>query len=198
MVFKPLADWKVWLLSIGMFEERYEQLLEGCLVVGWRSDWTTRPTWCHVLYQDWTSSIVTNWSCHCSTISHHHRTIWWWVMHPNCYWIGPSLSPGISQVSIILFTSHDSFLLCFIIFSLTLCHMPLSLLIIGLISFPQWHSPFDLADSFVLSTHFISFTISPIIHTLLDPFVLYCCSIYGSHVCGVLSQPHFLYLSCIG
>ena len=44
MVFKPLADWKVWLLSMGMFEERSGQLLYGCLVVERRSDWMTRPT----------------------------------------------------------------------------------------------------------------------------------------------------------
>ena len=109
MVFKPLADWKVWLLSTGMIEEKYEQLLGGCLVVGRKSDWTTRPTWCHVLYQDWTSSIMTNWSCHCSTISSRHCTILWWVMRPNCYWISPSLSPSIYQVSITLFSSHDPF-----------------------------------------------------------------------------------------
>ena len=27
MVFRPLADWKVWLLSIGMVGKGYEQLL---------------------------------------------------------------------------------------------------------------------------------------------------------------------------
>ena len=29
MVFKPLEDWKVWLLSMGMFEEE----VDGCCVV---------------------------------------------------------------------------------------------------------------------------------------------------------------------
>ena len=135
MVFKPLADSKVWLLSMGMIEERYEQLLDRCLVVGRRSDWTTRPTQHCILYQDKTSSIVTNWSCHCSIISHHHCTIRGCVMHPNRYWIGSSLSPGTCQVSITLFSSYDPFLLCFITLSLTLCHMPLSLLIIRLIPF---------------------------------------------------------------
>ena len=33
MVFSPLEDWKVWLLIMGMFEERSEQLLSGCWVV---------------------------------------------------------------------------------------------------------------------------------------------------------------------
>ena len=47
-------------------------------------------------------------------------------MRPNRYWIGPSVSPGICQVSIMLFSSCDLFLLCFIILSLTLYHMPLS------------------------------------------------------------------------
>ena len=65
------------------------------------------------------------------------------------------------------------------------------------LNLPVTHSPFVLADSFILTTHFISLTILQIIHTLLVAFILYCCSIYGSHVCGVLSWPHFLYLSCI-
>ena len=64
-------------------------------------------------------------------------------------------------------------------------------------SFPMTIFSLCLADSFVPMTHFISLTILPIIHTLLDPFILYCCSIYGSHFCGVLSQPHFSHLSCI-
>ena len=118
-------------------------------------------------------------------------------MHPNHYWIGPSLSLGICQVSIAFFTSHDSFLLCFIIFSLTICHMPLSLLITRPILFPCQCFPFVFDDSSILMTHFISLTILPIIHTLLDAFAPYCCSIYGLHICGVLSQPHFSYLSCI-
>ena len=151
----------------------------------------TRPTRCRVLYQSKTSSIVTSWSCHHCAISHHHHTIWWWVMRSNCYWIGPSLSPGICQVSITLFPSYDPSLLCFIILSLTLCHMPLSLLIFGLIPFPWRHFSFVSADSFVLMTHFISLMILPIVLTLLLAFVSYCCSIYGSHVCGVLSRPQF-------
>ena len=61
MVFKPLADWKVQLLSIGTVEGIYEQL-KDCLVVGWKNDWMTRPTQRHVLYQDWTSSTMTNYS----------------------------------------------------------------------------------------------------------------------------------------
>ena len=156
MVFTPLADWKVRLLSMGMFEERSRWLLGSCWVVVRRSDWMTRPTRCCVLYQSKTSSIVTSWSGHHCTISHHHHAIWWWVMRSNCYWISPSLSPGICQVSITLFSSCDPFLLCFIIFSLTLCHMPLSLLIFGLILFPWRHYPFVFADSFILMTHFIS------------------------------------------
>ena len=150
----------------------------------------TRPTRCHILYQSKTSSIVTSWSCH-------HCAIWWWVMRSNCHWIGPSLSLGICQVSITLFSPCNPFLLCFIILSLTLCHMPLSLLIFRLISFPWRHFPFVSADSFVHMTHFISLMILPIVLTLLLAFVLYCCSFYGSHVCGVLSRPQFLYLSCI-
>ena len=30
MVFTPLADWKVWLLSMGMVERISEQLLGSC------------------------------------------------------------------------------------------------------------------------------------------------------------------------
>ena len=182
MVFTPLADWKVRLLSIGMLSREVSGLLGGCWVVERRSDWMTRPTWRCVLYQSKTSSIVTGWSCHYCAISHHHHAIWWWVMRSNCHWIGPSLSPGICQVSVTLFLPCDHFLLCFIILSLTLCHMPLSLLIFELILFPWWHFPFVSADSFVLMTHFISLTILQIVLTLLLAFVLYCCSIYGSHV----------------
>ena len=165
--------------------------LISCWVEKWLDD---RPTQHRILYQDWTSSIVTNWSCHCPIISCHHCTTWWCVLHPNHYWITPSLSLGICQVGIMLFSSHDPFLLCFIIFSLTLCHMPLFLLIIELIPFPWQHSPFVFDRSFVLMTHFISLTILPIIHTLFDAFLSYCYSIYGLHICGVLSWPHFSYL----
>ena len=180
MVFTPLADWKVQLFNMGIVVEGSRWLLGSCWVVVRRSDWMTRPTQHHILYQSKTSSIVTRWSCHHSAISHHHHAIWWWVMRSNCYWIGPSLSPGICQVSITLFSPCDSFTLCFIIFSLPLCHMPLSLLILGLIPFPWQHFPFVSADSFVPITHFISLTILPIILTLLLAFVSYCCSIYGT------------------
>ena len=93
-------------------------------------------------------------------------------MHSNHYWIGPSLSPGNCQVSITLFSPCDPFLLCVIILFLTLCHMPLSLLIFGQISFSWWHFPFVLADSFILMTHFISLMILPIVLTLVLAFVL--------------------------
>ena len=52
---------------------------------------------------------MTSWSCHHCAISPHHHAIWWWVMRSNRYWIGPSLSPGICQVSITLFSSCDPF-----------------------------------------------------------------------------------------
>ena len=181
-----------------MVEKRCEWLLAGYWIVGKRSDWKTGLTWWHILYQDKTSSIVTSWSCHCPTISCHHHAIWWYVMHSNCYWISPSLSPGVCQVSITFFSSHDLSLLCFIILSPTLCHMPLSLLITGLLSFPWWHFPFVLADSFVPMTHFISIMILPIVLTLFVAFVSYCCSIYGSHICGVLSWPHFCIWAALG
>ena len=156
MVFSPLADWKVRLLVIGMLGKEVGGLLGSWWVVERRSDWMTRPTRRRVLYQSKTSSIVTSWSCHRCAISYHHHAIWWWVMRPNRYWIGPSLSPGIWQVSITLFSSCNPFLSCFIILSLTICHMPLFLLIFGPILFPWRCFPFVLADSFVLMTHFIS------------------------------------------
>ena len=156
MVFTPLVDWKVRLLSIGMLVERSRWLLGGCWDVVRRSDWMTRPTWHRVLYQSKTSSIMTGWSCHHCATSHHHHAIWWWVKCSNRYWIGPSLSPGICQVSITLFSSCDPLLLCFIILSLTTCHMPLSLLISGPIPFSWRRFPFVPDDSFVLMTHFIS------------------------------------------
>ena len=196
-MFTPLADWKVQLLSMGMFEKRSRWLLGGCRDVVRKSDWMKRLTRRHILYQGKTSSIVTGWSCHHCAISYHYHAIWWWVIRSDRYWIGPSLSPGVCQVSITLFSSCDPFLLCFIILSLTLCHMPLSLLIFGQILFPWQHFSFVSVDSFVLMTHFISLTILPIVLTLLLTFVSYCCSIYGLHVCGVLSWPQFLYLSCI-
>ena len=157
MVFSPLEDWKVRLLSIGMLDRKVGSLLGGCWVVERKSDWMTRPTRCCILYQSKTSSIVTSWSCHHCTISPHHHAIWWWVMRSNRYWISPSLSPGICQVSITLFPSCDPFILCFIILSLTICHMPLSLLIFRPIPFPWWRFPFVLDDSLISMTHFISY-----------------------------------------
>ena len=50
--------------------------------------------------------------------------------------------------------------------------------------FPMTTLSLCLDDSFVLMTHFISLTILPIVLTLLLAFVSFCCSIYGSHVCG--------------
>ena len=156
MVFSPLEDWKVRLFIIGMLDRKVDGLLGSWWVVERRSDWMTRRTRRRVLYQSKTSSIMTSWSCHLCAVSHHHHAIWWWVMSSNRYWIGPSLSPGICQVSIMLFPSCDPFLLCFIIFPLTICHIPLSLLIFGLILFPWQHFSFVLDDSFVPMTHFIS------------------------------------------
>ena len=153
------------------FPDRKKQTVVGLLLVCWvESDWMTRPTRRCILYQSKTSSIVTSWSCHHCAISCHHHVIWW-VMCSNHYWIGPSLSPGICQVSITLFSPCDPFLLCFIILSHTLCHMPLSLLILGLIPFPWQQFLFVSADSFILMTHFISLTILPIVLTLLFAFV---------------------------
>ena len=156
MVFSPLEDWKVRLFIIGMLGKEVSGWLGSWWVVERRSDGMTRPTRRHVLYPSRTSSIVTSWSCHHCATPHHHHAIWWWVMRSNRYWIGPSLSPGVCQVSITLFSSCAPFLLCFIILSLTICHMPLSLLIFGPISFPWRHFPFVLDDSFVPITHFIS------------------------------------------
>ena len=56
---------------------------------------------------------------------------------------------------------------------------------------------FVLDDSFIPMTHFISLTILPIVLTLLLAFVSYCCSIYGSHICGASVTATVLYLSCI-
>ena len=65
-------------------------------------------------------------------------------------------------------------------------------------SFPMTMFSLCPCNSFVPMTHFISLTILPIVHTLLVAFVLYCHSIYGSHVCGVLSQPHFCIEAVLG
>ena len=157
MVFSPLEDWKVRLFIIGMLGRRSKRFVEvvGELLRGEVIGWQDRHD--VVSYTQLRQAPSRpSWSCHHCTISHHHQTIWWWVMRPNRYWVGPSLSPGVCQVSITFFSSCDPFLLCFIILSLTICHMPLSLLIFGLILFPWQHFPFVLADSFVLMTHFIS------------------------------------------
>ena len=142
-------------------------------------NWMTRPTRHCILYQSKTGSIVTSWSGHHCTISHHHCTTQWWVMRSNHYWIGPSLSLGICQVSIMLFSSHGPSLLCSIILPLTLCHMPLFLFTFELIPFPWWHFPFVSADSFVLMTHFISLMILPIVPSclcfLLSPYLWFAC-----------------------
>src|ERR1700743_1250864 len=105
-------------------------------------------------------------------------------MRSNRHWIGPFLSPGVYQVSITLFSSCDPFYYALSSFlsPYVICPHPYS-------SSDQFIShddifPFVLADSFFLMTHFISLTILPIVLTLLLAFVLYCCSIYGSHVCG--------------
>ena len=139
-----------------VWEKEVSGLLSSWWVVVRRSDWMTRLTRRHVLYQRKTSSIVTCGSCHHCAISHHHHVIWWWVMRSNRHWISPSLFPGVCQVSIMLFSSCSHFLLCFIIFSLTICHMPLFLLIFGPISFPWRRFPFVLDDLFIPMTHFIS------------------------------------------
>ena len=144
----------------------------------------TRLTWRRVLYQSKTSSIVTSWSCHhCATSRHHHAT-WWWVMHFNHYWIGPSLSPGICQVSITFFSLMWSFsIMLYHLFSHTMSYAPIlthlwtkSLPMTTLSLCPWWfirsHDPL----------HFL--TILPNVLTLLLAFVLYCYSINGSHVCG--------------
>ena len=171
MVFIPLADWKVRLLSMGMFEERSRQLLGSCWVVGGRSDWMTRLTRHRVLYQSKTSSIMTSWSGHHCAISHHHCTIQWWVMRSNCYWIGPSLTPGICQVSITLFSSCDPFsILLYHLLSHTMSYAPIlthlwtnffPMMTLSLC--PWWficsHNPL----------HFL--TILPIVLTLLLAFV---------------------------
>ena len=63
----------------------------------------------------------------------------WLETGPDNVQLPPPILDLIStacQVSITLVSSCDPFLLCFIILSLTLCHMPLSLLIFGLIPFP--------------------------------------------------------------
>ena len=155
MVFNLLADWKVQALIIGIVEERSKQLLCGCWVVGWKSDWTTRPTQCHILYQVKSSSIVTNWSCHYPSISHH------WLHHQLMH---PAYNSPLGQsnpVSGLLIRwvscswSHDFLLLCFIIFSLMLCHMPLCLLIIWPLIFPWPTLPlFLMIHSFSQPTSF--------------------------------------------
>ena len=75
MVFNPFMDWKVRALFIGIVQERCKQLLCGWWVVGWKSDWMKRPTRHSILYQDKSSSIVTNWSCR------HPSILRYWLHH---------------------------------------------------------------------------------------------------------------------
>ena len=151
----------------------------------------TRPIRRRVLYQSKTSSIMTSWSCHHCAIPHHHHAIWWWVMRPNRYWIGPSLSPGVCQVSITLFLSCGPFsIMLYHPFSHHMSYAPI-LTHLRTNSFPMttishcfWW--------FIRSHDPLKFLmILPIILTLLLAFVPYCCSIYGPNVCGVLSRPQF-------
>ena len=100
-------------------------------------------------------------------------------MRSNCYWIGPSLSPGVSQVSITLLSSYDPFsIMLYRPFSHHMSYAPI-LTHPRTNSFPMTTISLCFDDSFVLMTHFISLTILPIILTLLLAFVSYCCSIYG-------------------
>ena len=218
-MFKPLADWKVWLLSIGIVEERSKQLLCGWWVVGRKNDWTTRPTQCRVLYQKKSGSIVTNWSCcHPSTSCHRlcHQ-----LTRPE-YNLPLDWSNHVSRF-FVRWVSHSfiiwSPLLCFIILSPTLCHMPLCLLIVRPLIFSWWTFPFVLLNhlfswptSFLdqptnhglaavlslkwskLWSCFTSQTPDRLLSLLtrsLMPLFLYCCVIYRLHVCGVLSWPRF-------
>ena len=186
----------------------------------------TRLTQHHVLYQSKTSSIVTSWSCHHCAISHHHHVLWWWIMRSNRHWIDPSLSPGVCQVSITLFWSCDPFfIMLYHPFSHDMSYAPV-FTHHWILDFLMTHFPFVLADSFVLTTHFISNqptnhglaavlfskavnfmglfyqptptkTIWPLPCSLM-PLFLYCCDIYRSHICGVLSWPHFCIYTALG
>ena len=101
MVFRLLAVWKVQLLIIGILKKAYEQRLVGCLVVGWKHDGMTGLTQLRVLYQDKSSSIMTNWSCHHHLISCCHCTL-----HVLCsirYWIGHSCLRVFGKISITFF-----------------------------------------------------------------------------------------------
>ena len=199
MVFSLLADWKVQALIIGIVEERSKWLLCGWWVVGWKSDWMTRPTQHRVLYQVKSSSIVTNWSCRHPFISHHqlHNRLMCPVYDLSLGQSNPVSGLFIRWVSRSL--SHDVLLLCFIILSLTICHMPLCLLIIWPLIFPWPILPlFLLIHLFSWPTSFLDqpancyvptfillkqsqlwnrFTSQPpdkitlILHTLFDAFV---------------------------
>ena len=184
MVFKPLADWKVWLLIIGMLRREVNGLLGSCRVVVRRSDWMTRPTRRCVLYQSKTSSIVTSWSCHHPIILHHHHAIRWWVMRPNRYWIGPSLSPGTCQASITLFPSCDPFsIMLYHLLSHTMSYAPIlthhrtnSFLMMRFSICPCWfirsHDPLHFLNDFTNCSHPPS---------CLCPLLLF---YLWSHVCG--------------
>ena len=164
-------------------------------------------------------SLVISSSLHIMPLLHHGPT------HPafNSLLDRPFLSPDICQDKYHVHLSHDFLLLCFIVLSLTLCHMPLCLLIIRPLNLPIKNFPFVSTDSFVPVTHFISepadqswsgccfiFTIGSKLgltfptdpyrsftHSLM-PLFLYCCVIYRMHVCGVLSWPHFHIYTALG
>ena len=128
----------------------------GWWIEEWKSDRTTRPTQCRILYQDWLR-------LHCDSNGHVIITFYHTTLAPSAYMsrvqfaIGSViLSLDICQDKYHIHLSHDPLLLCFIILSPTLCHMPLCLLIFGPLLFPWQTFPFVLADSFVLMTHFIS------------------------------------------
>ena len=143
-----------------------------------------------------------------------------------CHCTSQVLSPDCLSDEYHILLSHDPPLLCFIILSLTIGHMSLCLLIIGPLIFPWPTLPlFLLIHLFSQPTSFPdqppnccvpTFIFAKAVNIMeplyqptpteiiwsfphsLMPLFLYCCVIYGLHVCGVLSQPHFCIYTALG
>ena len=153
----------------------------------------TRPTRHRVLYQSKTSAIVTSWSCHHCAIPRH-------MMMSNALQLLLDRSFLVSRY--LSGKCHALFIMWS--FSIMLYHLFSHHMSYAPILTHPWTNFFPMTTFFLCLCWFICshdplhfLTILPIVLTLLLAFVLYCCSIYGSHICGVLSRPQFLYLSCI-
>ena len=191
MVFSPLEDWKVQLFIIGMFGKRSRQLV-GWLLSCWEEKWLDDKT-------DTTSRLIPKWDKLCrdqlAMSSLRHIT-----PSSRHMMMSNALQSPLDRSSIVsgclsgkhhaLFIMWSFSIMLYHLFSHTMSYAPI-------LTHPQTNffpmMTFSLCPCWFIRSHdpLHFLTILPIVLTLLLAFVSYCCSIYGSHVCGVLSWPQF-------